>query len=335
MKFISNLLRKAYAKPPYNILTFPVHEGYQTNLARTGHNFYLFQGEGLNTWKEKYRALPNNHTLLDPNKGFNQLPLDVDFDFILSQNKFGNFQIATKLAQLLHLPIVNIEHTLPVPSWPKGQVEHLKTLRGDINLFISEFSRKAWGWGEKEAGIIHHGIDTNVFCPSDDVKKEKYVLAVVNDWINRSWCCNFDGWQRITKDLPVKVLGDTPGLSAPAKDINDLVHNYRQAQVFINTATISPIPTVMLEAMACGCAVVTIDACMCPEIIQHNVNGLISKDEGQLRQYCEELLADPSKCRRLGEAARNTILEKFSLDKFVLKWNKVFDHAAEITYGIS
>ena len=31
----------------YNILTFAAHERYQSQLAKTGHNFYLFETEGI------------------------------------------------------------------------------------------------------------------------------------------------------------------------------------------------------------------------------------------------------------------------------------------------
>jgi glycosyltransferase involved in cell wall biosynthesis len=330
MGLIGSILRKATRKSnePLNIIAFPTHERYFSNLARTNHNFYLLQLDHINTWNEHYAPIPENVILLP--KG-TWLPIDKSYDLILSQNKFSQIQYSLKIARQLHLPIVNIEHTAPPPNWSNKHIEGLKALKGDLNLFISEWSRKQWGWTSKEAGVIHHGIDTDIFCPAQYDRKP-YILSVVNDWIQRDWCCNFQGWQRITHGLPVKPIGNTPGLSRAAKDINELIKEYQQARIFINTATISPIPTALLEAMACGCACVSLATCMVPEIIQHDYNGMISNDEQELRSYCKELLNNKEKCIRLGQNARKTIIEKFSLNKFIDNWDKIFYKTANIIY---
>jgi glycosyltransferase involved in cell wall biosynthesis len=203
---------------------------------------------------------------------------------------------------------------------------------GDVNVFISDFSRQAWGFGG-DSTVIHHGIDTEVFKPAPRlVKKEAHALSVCNDWINRDWCCGYNLWREVTKDLPVHVLGDTPGLSKPAASVAELVMQYRKAQVFVNTSLISPVPTSLLEAMSCGCAVVSTATCMIPSFLINGVNGLISNDPGTLRAYTKTLLEKPELAAKLGEAARKTILEQFSLDSFVSNWRGVFDRAASLTF---
>ena len=161
-------------------------------------------------------------------------------------------------------------------------------------------------------------------------QKEWKSLSVVNDFVNRDYCCNYSGWKRITEGLPVKLVGNTPGLSKPAKDIHELASEYQEASVFLNTSTVSPVPTSLLEAMSCGCAVVSTATCMIPEIIKNGVNGYISNNEQDLRGYTKELLEDPSLAAKMGQAARETILEKFSEDKFINNWNEVFD----LAYGM-
>jgi glycosyltransferase involved in cell wall biosynthesis len=79
-----------------------------------------------------------------------------------------------------------------------------------------------------------------------------------------------------------------------------------------------------MEAMACGCAIVTTGTCMLPEIIQNGVNGFISNDEKELRGYLEMLLSDEKLATELGNNARKTILERYSLQQFVDSWNKIF-----------
>ena len=198
---VRTILRSATAKndEPLNILSFPTHERYQENLSKTGHNFYLWQGEGIKPWREDYAKVPSGTILLNPDKESRQIPENVDIDLVLSQNKFGQFQIAKQISLQLMVPLVSIEHTLPMDSWPAHYLHKLYEMRGDINIFISDYSRKEWGWSEGDAEIIHHGIDTETFSPCSSVEREPRVLSVVNDWINRDWCCGFTLWRNITK----------------------------------------------------------------------------------------------------------------------------------------
>lgn len=56
----------------------------------------------------------------------------------------------------------------------------------------------------------------------------------------------------------------------------------------------------------------------------------MSNDESELRKYCEQLLADPELAFKMGSAARKTIKEEFSQNRFVDEWNKIFDKAYEV-----
>ena len=314
---------------PLNILTFPTHERYETGLAKTGHNFYAYRAEGIKNWNTNYGKTPDNYHLLNPELYENQIPLFLDFDLVLSQNKFGQFQFAKTISEVLHLPLVSLEHTLPMPEWDLKTREGLKQMRGDINIFISEYSVGQWGWEQKDdTFVIHHGINTELFKPSD-TPRENQILSVVNDWINRDWCCGFYSWQRIADNLPIRVVGDTPGLSQPAPNIEKLVEEYYTSRIFLNTSTISPVPTSLLEAMSCGCAVVSTATCMIPEIIENGVNGFISNDEKELRENLVMLLNDEDLASKIGENARKTVLENFSEDKFIQTWQNLFHKASE------
>ena len=327
---VQTILRKATRKSgePINILSFPTHERYQSNLSKTGNNFYLWQGRGIKPWVDDYASVPPGTVLLNPEKGSGQIPQDVDIDLVLSQNKFGQFEIAQQIASQIGAPLVSIEHTLPMESWGVSELNQLYNMRGDVNIFISEYSRGRWGWSEDEALVIHHGVDSDEFSPSDNVKKEDKVLSVVNDWVNRDWCCGFNIWKDITgfpqSELPLWVIGDTPGLSEPASSTEDLINSYRKSLIFLNTSLISPVPTSLLEAMSCGCAVVTTATCMIPEIIENGKNGYISNDPKQLRSFVDKLLKDKELAIEMGKNARQTIIDKFSLTSFISNWNQVF-----------
>lgn len=332
---VSSILRKATRKQgePLNILTFPTHERYESNLCKTGHNFFAYRAEGIKDWNDTYAKIPSNYTLLDSRKGENQIPLYLDFDLVLSQNKFGQYQQARMIADTLHLPLVSLEHTLPYVNWSIAQIEDMSSMQGDINVFISNYSVREWCFDLNiNTRVIKHCVDTELFNVGNKQRK-KQLLSVVNDWVNRDWCCGFKTWQEIVRDdLPVRVVGDTQGLSKPADTIEDLVREYQESLIFLNTSSVSPVPTALLESMACGCCPITTATCMIPEIIEHGVNGYLSNSPETLRAYSIELLNNPSKAIQMGQAARKTIIRHFHQNRFIREWNDLFTEAANITY---
>lgn len=313
---------------PLNILTFPTHERYETGLAKTGHRFYGWQGPNIKTWNTKYAPIPDNYHILNGKLLDAQLPLWVDIDLVLSQNKFGQYSVANNIARRLQCPLVTLEHTLPTPNMHRAQKQYIKSMKGDLDVFISEYSIEQWGWVPGDnVEVVHHGLDTDLFSP-DNRQRDNVVCSVVNDWMNRDWCCGFKIWQNTTQwpnsQFNLNVWGDTPGLSIAAPDVPSLVHEYRRSSVFLNTSLISPVPTALLEAMSCGCAVVSTNTCMIPEFIKHGENGFLSNDPNKLREYTAMLLNDYNLARKIGDAARKTIVENFGISKFVNKWAEIF-----------
>lgn len=310
----------------YNILTFPTHERYETQLCKTGHNFYSFRIEGSKKWNSDQIAIPKNYYTLPEQ----QLYESIQYDFILSQSKFWEFQVAQELNKLLNIPIISLEHTIPTPQTMNiSQINSMSQMIGDVNVFISKFSNDQWNINHNSV-IIHHGIDTETFR-NLGISKEDHVLTVANDFINRDYCLNYSGWKRVTDGIKTKLIGDTKNLSIPASSTEELVSEYNKCSVYFNSSTLSPIPMSLLEAMSCGCAVVSTASCMIPEIITNGENGFISNDENELKQFINTLLSNEELRIKIGNNARNTIIEKFSEKNFVDNWNKIFD----LTYEAS
>jgi glycosyltransferase involved in cell wall biosynthesis len=313
-------------KQIYNILTFPTHERYESQLCKTGHNFYSFHIPNGKKWNAKQVNVPSNYHILPEANPCHYL----NYDFILVQSKYWQFQVAQQLNQFLKLPIICLEHTLPTPLvTKKSDIENMKMMVGDFNVFISEYSRSEWEI-QNNTRIIHHGIDTEVFKPNG-VEKQSHILTVANDFIKRNYCLNYEGFCRVTDGLDRKIIGETEGLSQSASSTEELVNEYNSCAVYFNSTTLSPIPTSLLEAMSCGCAVVSTATCMIPNIIEHGVNGFISNNENELKSYLLSLQKDSELRNKIGTNARQTIIEKFSQDDFISSWNKIFKETYEVT----
>lgn len=325
---VNSILRQCKRKSgdKLNILTHTAHEAFQTLQAKTGHNFFSLKFEHSKNWDTKFRPVPANYYTFPENT----LPDNISFDIALAHHRFAAFQTIKPLADRLHIPLIVVEHTEPTNQSLLSNLDKFKQMRGDVNVFISEYSREKWGWGEDEAEVIHHGIDTDVFYPQE--VRENVVLSVVNDFRGRGEIVGFPTWERVIRGLPYKLVGDSAGLSRAAKDVDELSHFYRSSRIFFSSAKMSPLPMSTLEAMSSGCAVVSTYNSMISKVIEHGVNGFITNDEDEMRKYLMMLLNDWGLAKKLGDAAAKTIREKFPLSSFVNKWNEVFDRAANIVY---
>lgn len=76
----------------------------------------------------------------------------------------------------------------------------------------------------------------------------------------------------------------------------------------------------ILEAMAHGVPVIALRNIARSSPIQHGVNGLVAENAAEFAEYVVQLWRDPALCRRLGQAARETIAEQFSPEVGVEKW---------------
>ena len=302
-----------------NILTFCTHERYEQQLCKTGHNFYAMNHG--KRWDTDYGEIPKNYTQID-----GVPPSHVDIDLVLCHTPCERLAISQNIKQDLNVPVILHTHTLPdIRTDTSLQVQQFQEASSwvDQRSFISKFNRDAWGCNESTAKYIEHGMDCDFWMDFDAADRDNVCLSVVNDWPNRDWCCGWELWKQTSQDLPLRVFGKSPGLSEPADSIEHLREIYHSSSIFYNTSIHSPVPTVLMEAMACGCAVVSTATCMIPEIIDHGKNGLISNDANDLRAMLESLLKNPDMARELGKNAQKTIREKYNLTQFVENWNNL------------
>ena len=211
--------------------------------------------------------------------------------------------------------------------WPSAQV---------YNSFSSEQeARQSWTiFRPRRIYVITNGVDLDLYSAQPN-PEQGYILAVGRLSAKKRW----DRLIRVVAFLASKGLsqevvhaGSGPlqdELEAMARslhvdhlirflgDRHDLPTLLGGAAFLVHTSEIEGCPNVVLEAMACGRAVVATDAGDIPYLVEDGKTGFVvpQKDEGMLADRIEALLRDHELCRRMGNAGRKKAEQAFGFDR--------------------
>ncbi len=102
---------------------------------------------------------------------------------------------------------------------------------------------------------------------------------------------------------------------------DQVLQAYRTADLFVLASRVARdgdrdgLPNVLLEAGAMELAAVASEVAAVPELIEHGLNGTLAPpaDSAALAEALAGLIADPAARLRLGQAARERVLERFAM----------------------
>jgi glycosyltransferase involved in cell wall biosynthesis len=102
----------------------------------------------------------------------------------------------------------------------------------------------------------------------------------------------------------------------PSQPHGKLPHFLKQADLFVLPSYWEGHPKALLEAMACGLPVVGADVPGIGEVIRHGETGyLCDTSPAGIRAALQDVMADAALRARLGQNARQFVVENFSLDR--------------------
>jgi L-malate glycosyltransferase len=119
------------------------------------------------------------------------------------------------------------------------------------------------------------------------------------------------GLQALVRQLRLEDVVKFPGF------VSDVESVYAATDLFVFPSHQEPLACAMLSAMAYGLPVVAFDRGGNPEAIEDGKNGLLVKelDSAPLAAAIARLVAYPNEATRLGHAARETVIARFSEDR--------------------
>jgi glycosyltransferase involved in cell wall biosynthesis len=192
--------------------------------------------------------------------------------------------------------------------------------------------------GQTPVALVHHGVE----LPSNPVRSERNppVVLAVGRLVEKKGYPTLLAAAALLRDeglsVEVRITGDGPEWASLQRQVTELdlgdwvrfigpltseelEREYAAASVFVLPCQTTPdgnrdgIPNTLVEAMARALPVVSTTLASVAEAVDHDQHGLLvpQRDPRALAQAISRLLADPALRRRLGEAARLRVAERF------------------------
>jgi glycosyltransferase involved in cell wall biosynthesis len=116
---------------------------------------------------------------------------------------------------------------------------------------------------------------------------------------------------------------------AGRQPVSDICHWLQAGDLFTLVSSNEGFPCSLSEAMAAGLPSVVSDIPGSTQLIDDGVHGLVVpvKDEARLGEAIAGLLGDPETRARMGAAARRRVLDNYSTDKILERYETLFEEA--------
>jgi len=316
-----------------NILIWQIHGSYLNTLvqsfAGTPHRFYLptkpGKPEGYGGRGPTYEWSPE--TVEVPADEVHDLGLDL----VVYQTPKNFFEDAPEILtpEQQALPAIYLEHN--TPQGRINEMVHPINDPGILLVHVTHFNGLFWDCRETPTRVIDHAV-----MPSTPdgiyIGELERGVSLVNDLPRRKRVVGGDIFLRAREEVPLDLFGfDSKEVGGfgdlPQARVHERMKAYR---FYFNPIRYTSLPLSVLEAMEIGLPVVALATTELVTVIQNGENGFIDTDVGRLIVYMRGLLADPEEARRVGEAGRRTVRERFNLERFAVDWEAAFEEAVKL-----
>jgi len=309
------------------------HDSYQADFCSVpGVEMYHLTNDKHILWGAGSRPKPNN---------LFEVPFETIADVDWSKFDLCLIQSEAQYFELKDAPIkkISIIHTVPYPLYNGGIYHQIKADPWMQRLvLLTEEAVLAWRLNPMEVEVINPMIDVDSYPEwrtLPDRSANNVILTVVNNLPQRNWCCGWDVWRYNTMGLPRVLVGEGNEAAGRAaigfksgEEVKLLMHD---AAVYFNTNLHSPIGTSLLEAMAVGMPIVSTDTYAAHTFLTHSETSLnpksaiLSNVQPVLRAGVHDVLQNPEKYRKMGQAARKVARDVFDPERFRFQWQTLLE----------
>jgi glycosyltransferase involved in cell wall biosynthesis len=258
--------------------------------------------------------------------------------------------VLTLLASIdLGIPIIVSERIDPrvAPlrrSW--SMLRHLFYRRARAVVVQTE-SVRAWATrlvAPTRVRVIPNAIDLKLAIePPSSRQEERKIVAIGRLTEQKGFDLLLHAFAKVVaakNEWTLEIVGDGPGREMLGEMVGKLaigqhirfvgtVSNpwelLKRASLFVLSSRYEGFPNAILEAMACGVAVISFDCPSGPrEIIKDGVNGVLvpAGDVEELARAMEQLMTNDCERRRIAENGRRDV-GRFTLDRIMSTWDQL------------
>lgn len=302
------------------LLVFNCHEPWVHQLGVLGYDLDIvvnLPGKYNKGWDERMRPVPAHAQLITLPQA---LESTTNYYCLIAHN-------TTDLLDIRHRPeprLLVLHHTLEgrlqeekssvdPQDMKRGLHDYIETVGGHV-VATSMFKGESWGFTDD---IVHFGIGVDDYPPYQGDKAQG--LRICNFISSRRHILLWDLHEQAFEGIPVTLVGhnpDLPGVQA-AESWDHLKAILRSHRFYIHTADPrfeAGHNMATAEAMAAGLPVLGNRHPTSP--IKHGVSGFLSDSPKELRHYARILMEDRDLACLMGQRARQTVVERFSLARF-------------------
>jgi hypothetical protein len=301
------------------ILTWHVHGNYLYYLSQIPHELLLVTDAARSTHHAGRSGTlpwgPNVHEV--PVQAVPDTPIDV----VLFQSRaaWEEEQHLLLSAAQRSLPRIYLEHD-PPQGHPTDTV-HWMTDPQVLLVHVTPFNALMWENDGVPMRVIEHGV--RLLKPARWHGGRASGLVVVNHLERRGRRLGADVFRAAARHVPLSLVGmGSEHCGGEGEVANaDLPERMAAHRFFFNPIRYTSLGLAVVEAMMVGAPVVGLAATELAGVIRSGHNGIVDTRVDRLVEAMLRLLASPDEARELGEAGRQTALERFGIDRFIADWN--------------
>jgi glycosyltransferase involved in cell wall biosynthesis len=270
-----------------------------------------------------------------------ELPGEVEQIYVHFLHTPGS--VGRYAARLRGLPYSLSAHAKDIwttPAWEKR--EKLRDARWTVTCTASNLTHLRSLAPDATIELARHGIDLERFSRRSRPDPGPFIVLSVARAVEKKgldtllaalaglpgdvdWLLEHVGGGALIPDL--RRQADSLGIASRVRwlgplDQDAVLAAYSRASLFVLPVRVAAdgdrdgLPNVLVEAMSQGLAVISTTVSAVPELVRHDVNGLLvpPDDPIALRNAVDELLRHPARRARLGEAGRELVRAEFGKD---------------------
>jgi glycosyl transferase family 1 len=218
------------------------------------------------------------------------------------------------------VPAVYVEHN--APTGPAAASQHPVADRDDVPVVhVTHFNELMWDNGVARSVVIEHGIVDPGSQYSGELPR---AAAVINEPVRRSRVAGTDLLPRFEAAVPVDLFGMGADALGGIDDLpqEKLHRELARRRVYVHPFRWTSLGLTLLEAMALGMPVVAVASTAAIEAVPSD-GGVLSTDVSDLVDAVAELVADRDAATETGARAREHVLGRYGLDRFLHEWDRL------------